>query len=179
MIVSTPYSSDKNLGKAYNKFFNLLPSGEWGCVRDLDTCFLTPSSIMVIEKYVKLFPETGIFTCYTNRVGYLPGVYKTNQVYQDRVDENSNMLDHIQIAQKLEGGELTVTEIDNVISGMLMVVKKEIWELVGGFPDGLLGIDNEFSKKVLDLGMKIYRMDNVYIWHTYRIWKNIRDKSHL
>jgi GT2 family glycosyltransferase len=63
---------------------------------------------------------------------------------------------------------------------MMMLVQKKVWASVGGFDEeGILQVDNKFSKKILLSHRKIYCMRGVYIFHTYRLGKDRRDKSHL
>ena len=93
--------------------------------------------------------------------------------------ENDSMAHHIGIAIGLEGKSLHVTELPELIRGFFMIVKKDVWREVGGFKKGLLGVDDDFSKKVSKAGYKVKRMDTLYLWHSYRLDKNYKDTSHL
>jgi len=177
VIHVTPFSKDKNLGKAYNQAFEKIGYNDWLCIRDIDTMFLTPNTPNIIEQYTKLYPETGIFTCLTNRIS----LAAKDQLYQGRISENSDIKYHIGIAESLEKSSMNKrTKILAPISGMLMVISKKIWDIHKFDESGLcLGVDNEYSTRISRHGLSIYRMDAVYIWHTYRIINGIHSKSHL
>lgn len=170
----TPFRRDKNLAKAYNEaFFNYTKDEEdWICFRDIDTCFLTPNTPNIIEDYIERLPDAGILTCYTNRVGGKLQIYKPDLVRYDGIIQWS------QIADRLQHKPMAVTEIKEPISGMLMCISRRTWNQVA-FNDSLkcLGVDTDFSIRILSLGLKIYRMDTVLIWHTYRLLNG--SKKHL
>lgn len=148
---------------------SLLPNDDdWMCFTDLDTCFLDPKDPEKIEYFIDKYPDTGIFTCYTNRVG------NKYQLLNGIKSEDSDILNHIKIAKSISGD---CKEIKSIISGMCMIVKKSTWSKVGGFQNGLLGVDNKFSHIVLRYGMKIRLIESVYLFHVYRLDTN--SKSHL
>jgi GT2 family glycosyltransferase len=171
-----PYSIDKDLGKAYNDYMALLPNDEdWACLTDGDTMFLMPDYGHQIQQIIDLHPETGLFTCLTNRVGC------TDQCYRKVISNERDILKHKRIAQDLYTNKTGVKELRNIISGHCMIVQKKTWEAVGKFPEGMgiLAVDNEFSKRILDSGRKILLMEGVYILHWYRFDTGISDKSHI
>jgi GT2 family glycosyltransferase len=175
--IITPFRGDKDLGKAYNDAINLIPDEDWICVMDIDAMFLTPDAPVMMQKYVDLHPETGVFTCFCNRVGSLA----VEQVLGGRVSEESNMLFHIERAQVQRAVFPKVTPIlRGEISGYLMLFSKETWKS-NKFDEGIgcLAVDTYWSRRIIEQGKDIKRMDGIYIWHTYRLWKSITDKSHL
>ena len=173
MNINKPYSFSKDIGTEYNAVIER-SFEEWVVLMDIDTCFLTPTQPLLIPKYLQTFGgDCGLFTCYTNRVGY------QWQRYQGVMSENDSMAHHIGIARGLEGKQLHVTELPELISGFFMIVKKDVWREVGGFKKGLLGVDDDFSKKVSKAGYKVKRMDTLYLWHSYRLDKDYKDTSHL
>jgi GT2 family glycosyltransferase len=174
--VKIPFAEDKNLGRAYNQAFDNVPDGDWVCLIDHDVLFLTPDAINLMYEYVRSFPETGIFTCYTNRIHPL----SVEQLLNGQVSENFSIDFHTQLAYNQKRFGVTVTEIKHVISGFLMLVSKQTWEKIK-FPEHgkCLGVDNLFSQGVLNEGKKIYRMDSLYVWHSYRMTNGIKDKTHL
>lgn len=62
-----PYSTEKNLGKAYNEAMALVGDNDHVCFRDGDTCWLTPDYGVHLAEYVRLYPNA-ILTCWTNRI---------------------------------------------------------------------------------------------------------------
>lgn len=174
--VCTPYSIEKNLGKAYNEAMAVIPKGDWACLIDHDVVFLLPDQIKHLHDYVGLFPDTGIFTCLTNRLH--PAA--NDQLLGGQVTNNPNIDHHINRAEKQKRHLYQVTEINHHISGFLMMISKSTWNNIKFTEDKkCLGVDNEFSDAVLDSGRNILRMDGIYVFHQYRIMKGIKDKSHL
>ncbi len=171
--VCTPYATDKNLGRAYNQAVRDC-SAEWICVIDHDVMFLTPDAITIMHKYVELYPTTGLFTCFTNRIHPLAKA----QLLGD-VSDNDSVRFHQAIAnnQKIEFPR--ITEISQPISGFLMLFSRKTWSRIKFRETGeCLGVDNQFSGDILAAGLSILRMDALYVWHSYRL-DDIRDKSHL
>lgn len=172
-----PYRTDKDLGKAYNDAISLIPDEDWVCVKDIDCMFLTPDAPAMMQKYVELHPNTGVFTCFCNRVS--PLAYE--QLLGGRVSEESNMLFHIEKAQAQRSIFPKITPIlRGEISGYIMLFSKKTW-LENKFDEGIgcLAVDTYWSRRIIEQGKSIVRMDGIYIWHTYRLWKAINDKEHL
>lgn len=171
-----PFSMEKNLGKAYNEAMQLIPDGSFACFRDSDTCFLTPDGPAIVHEYVNRFPDTDLFTCFTNRLTTL----SPDQLLKGRVDEHSDIRTHINYAQKQKSKLYEVTQLQRMISGFLMVINKETWKEFP-FREDLqcLTVDNNFSKRLLLTGKKVLRMDGLYIFHIYRMEKGIFNKEHL
>ena len=169
-----PYSIEKNLGKAYNEAMSLLPDGHWGCLMDYDTMFLTPDCGVILHEYAKLLPDAGLLTCYTNRIHP-----KADQQLFAGVSENYDVSVHSKIAKLVKDNLYQYTELKKEVSGFLMLISKDTWNEVKFREDGkCLGVDNEYCWALFDRGKKIYRMDGLYVWHSYRM-DNITDKSHL
>lgn len=174
--IKIPFAEDKNLGRAYNQAFAGLPAEDWVCLIDHDVLFLTPDAINLMHEYTRSYPDTGIFTCYTNRIHPL----SKEQLLNGQVSDNTCMDYHMQIAYNQKRFGLGVSEIKHIISGFLMLVKVETWQSIKFSEHGkCLGVDNDFSQKILDSGKKIYRMDSIYVWHTYRLKNGITNKEHL
>ncbi len=171
-----PYSIDKNLGRAYNEAVKLIPDGDWACLMDYDTMFLTPDCGRILHEYASLFPNTGMFTCYTNRIH----PQSIHQLYQGEIIESNDIADHIPLAEEAKKNLYKATSLDTVISGFLMMIKKETWKDVQFSENRLcLGVDNDYCARLMDNGRSILRMNGMYVWHTYRLKNGIQDKSHL
>jgi hypothetical protein len=174
----TPYSSEKNLGKAYNEAMDLIPDGDSACIRDIDTLFLTPEQPAIIEQYANEHPNA-VLTCYLNRCSPLSRM----QLLGETVSEERDILQHIGLAvHQQDRHKITrsATEINRDISGTLMVVPKSVWMKVP-FPDNgkCLGVDTTFGRQIRAAGIKILRMNAVYLFHTYRLANGVHDKRHL
>lgn len=175
--IKTPFSLEKNLGRAYNEAFVGVPDEDWVCLIDHDVMFLTPNSIPLMYEAIRNYPDAGIFTCLTNRIHHLA----VDQLYFDKPSENTDVKFWQRQAEVLEFSEKgeIVTEIKHEISGFLMLISKKTWKEIKFFESGkCLGVDNDFSLHVLAAGKKIYRMNRLLVWHSYRL-NDIKNKSHL
>jgi GT2 family glycosyltransferase len=171
-----PYSVEKNLGKAYNEAIKLIPDGDWACLMDYDTMFLTPDCGKILYDYAEMFPFVGMFTCLTNRIHPL----SPDQLYNGELNEDTDVRTHIRIAEKVKSDLYDTTTLNKAVSGFLMMVKKTTWNDIQFSEDKkCLGVDNDFCFRLLDNGRSIVRMDGLYIFHTYRLQNGIGNKEHL
>jgi GT2 family glycosyltransferase len=173
--VKTPFALDKNLGNAYNIAFEDLLNDEWVCLIDHDVLFLTPNSIRIMYDYIAKYPDA-MFTCLTNRIHPLA----VDQLYFDKPSDNDSIRFWQNIAESQEiNCKEEVTEINHEISGFLMLVSKRMWNEIKFLDSGkCLGVDNDFSSRVLARGKKILRMNKIVVWHSYRL-DDIKNKKHL
>lgn len=177
--ILTPYDLEKNLGAYYNREIHSLPNNDWSAVFvDSDCMFTTDFFGHQINHILEKYPEAGLFTAVTNRVG-------SKYLCVDGMFEETNMVKHFQ-----KGKELYETKYDQVtditdadpISGMCFIIRRSTWQKMGRVIEEkgkALGIDNDFHYKVKSVGEKIYRMDGVYVLHKYRMLQGVKDKSHL
>lgn len=172
--VRTPFARDKNLANAYNSEFEHCPDGDWLCFIDHDVAFLTPNAIEIMHEYVDKFPDTGLFTCFTNRIHPLSQA----QLFLGAPSNDFDVKNWAYRARIQSMSETKVTEIRACISGFLMLISKETWKEIKFRGVGCLGVDSNFSHDILQAGKKIYRMDRIVVWHSYRL-ENIMDKTHL
>jgi len=171
-----PFAQDKNLGAAYNKAMALIPDGDWACFRDGDTMYLTADYGNILHEYATRFPKAGILTCLTNRISTL----SQGQLLNGTVSNDSDIKNHIKLAEEQKKLLYQVKPIERVISGFLMMVSKDTWNEVKFVEDRkCLVVDNLFSKHVMRSGRQILSMQGLYIWHTYRLITGIYDKNHL
>lgn len=171
-----PYSTEKNLGKAYNQHMDLLPKDDdWGVLMDGDIMFLTFDWGHQIEKAIEDNPDAGIISCYTNRISK-----RKSQLYEIN---SPNILVHREQATRLNhqfGG--TYKKISQNISGFLMIIKKKTWKDAGKFherDDMILDIDGLFSREVRTLGKSIILMRGMYVFHYYRMAEGRHYRDHL
>ncbi len=172
--IRIPFALNKDLGRAYNEEFENVPAGDWVCLLDYDILLLTPGTIRQLYKYVETHPTAGLFTCYAHRTA------NRHQIYPGNLANEMQVYKHIKVAREMEKGSVSVNELKEPISGFLMLVSKAWWERVK-FPegDGCLGVDNEFSRRIMAAGGKVLRMNTVFVWHTYRLLEGVHYKSHL
>ena len=171
-----PYSIEKNLGRAYNRAVSMIPDGDWACLMDYDTMFLTADCGKILHEYASLFPNTGMFTCYTNRIHPLA----KEQLYTGEISANTQVEYHITVAEEAKKNLYKITALNRVVSGFLMMIKKETWKDIQFTENRLcLGVDNDYCSRLLDNGRSINRMDGLYVWHSYRLKNGITNKEHL
>lgn len=170
----TPFALDKNLGAGYNRCFELVKKQEdYICFVDADAMFLTPDYGSQLFEIVKKNPGAGMFTCLTNRVA------NKMQLYKGKVSEDPDIRNHRRIAMSLQMSHRhTLKRVRRPVSGVLMMVQKKVW-LSHRFPNGLLGVDNTFTQRLLDAGLPVYVMMGVYVFHYYRFVEGIKYKKHL
>lgn len=174
MLDIIPYRKDKNLGLAYNEAFRQT-TAEVICFRDGDTMFLTPDYGIILDEYYEE-NKNAVLVCYINRASPL----STGQLYGGKVSNDPNILAHIHIAEKQKRELYTVTEVNQDISGTLMVVPRLIWEVHPFNESGnCLGVDTEYNRRIRAAGVKILRMNGLYLFHAYRLKNGIFSKKHL
>lgn len=174
MIIIKPYAADKDLGHEYNRIMSLIPDTETACLMDIDTMFLTPQQPGIIMQYIEKYPDA-VLTCYTNRISPL-----SKQLLHGKVNENSDIKVHMACAAKMQLQPMSVKMIGNAISGFLMVVPKSVWnkfKFIEGI--GCLGVDTWFSKMLHQKRIPILLMENIYVFHSYRMENGIFNKEHL
>jgi len=67
----------------------------------------------------------------------------------------------------------------NVLSGVLILIRKAVWKKIGGFVEKqLLSVDNNLHWALMDKKEKLYLMKGVYLYHWYR-GGDIGDDKHL
>lgn len=161
-----PWNSDKNIGFYYNNFMKLIKDDDWACFIDADAIHTTTHFGSRIEKIVKNNPEYSFFTCYTNRV------YCDWQIAPE-VDIKSNDLEyHRSFGSKIwENNKIKVIDVTDkrpFLSGVLMLIKKNIWNVIKFKEKGMLGVDNDFHKKAYLNKIKVGLMTGIYVQHWYR-----------
>lgn len=173
-----PWDSDKNIGKCYNRECALLEDdNDFVCFVDGDTRFTTPNYGKQIEDIVAKYPECGLFTAMTNRIGCLwqrIGEWDNDSDKYHTEFGNlvmRNFYDQVQDVSDVPRGE--------VMGGVMILIRKSTWKKLGGFKEtGMLGIDNDIHWKAMDKKEKVYLMKGVYLYHWYR-GGDMNNKQHL
>lgn len=167
-IAYSPKNNPYNLGRAYNNFMELITNDEdWVCFLDHDATFTYPKWYRQMEDIIEKHNDYGMFTCMMNRVG---------QKYH--IPEGIDKDNHDIIYHRAVGRQLAETYYDDItslndvngqyLSGVLMLLKKKTWIDINGCPEGFLGVDNEIHRRCVVNGIKVGRMNGVYLYHWYR-----------
>lgn len=166
IIYSNPYDTTKSIGKAYNDFIKCIyPENDpWICIQDGDILYLTSRWGMQIEEVTKTTAQGyDLIGCMTNRVGMI------HQLHQGRFEENHDIMYHRQIAFEREKTQWAkVIPSNNIIAGYFMLFKYSTWLRVGGFKEGVLDADRQFSNDILRYGGYLGLMPGLYVYHMYR-----------
>ncbi len=165
MIPYCPSGHGTNLGHAYNEQMKRLDDDDWACFIDHDACFTTRQWYRQLEAITQRLDGPAVLTAMTNRVGsrwqIAPGV-----------DPNNHSMEyHRAIGEKLmgeHGAKLTDVTDHPLMSGVVILLSKNTWKLLGGFEDGFLGVDNAIHQAARDKGFKVYLMEGLYVYHWYR-----------
>lgn len=169
-----PYREDRNLGKAYNEAFALIGDDDYLLIMDYDVMILLPEQISHIAEYTRRYPEADLLVCYANRT------FATGPQIYGAINEDADIRKHIVIAKNRYRYLYKATPVQQNISGFLMVISKKTWKEIK-FTEDLkcLGVDTHYSQQLHAANKIIYRMDGIYVWHTYRLMSGTKDKTHL
>lgn len=176
---SNPYSTTKQIGMALNKFCRIVPNDDdWIILQDGDICYLTPDWGQLIEKSLaKNGDEFGLIGCYTNRLRGL------HQLYGGQISNDHDIKNHYTIANVYAKNEAKVNDIGMYgVAGLFMAFKKSTWKEVNGFNENSIAFDSDFNVKVRQKGYKLGLINNLYVYHCYRIWNDLApeyDTKHL
>ena len=176
---SIPYNSNKNIGVYYNNFMSILPNdNDWACFLDGDAVFTTTNFGNQLEDIISKYLDAGVFVGVTNRIG-------CTWQKVDIIDDTINTMDyHREIGKIIQNKYYDLCEDvtfkdDNLLSGVLFLIKKEVWKKIGGFKEtGMLAIDNDLHLKCRNNNIKVYKMEGVYVYHWYRN-NNRKNIEHL
>jgi len=168
--VRIPYLPNKELGRAYNDAMETVRS--WVMFIDSDVFLRTQPKWydICMEAIRRVGHDAGFITCVTNRIG-CPAQRCGDAPKSDDIAE------HIAYAEKrFQKYGYSTVEIPRVRpSGMLFITHKAAWQKAGKFPSGFLGVDNRYAGAVKNAGYKVYLMEGLYVYHSYkREWKTSR-----
>lgn len=164
---STPYATDKNIGRAYNEECRRAGPDDWICIRDGDTIFLTPENKwgQQIEDIVRIYgAQFDLIGCVTNR---LRG---TSQLYKGMFSNNHDIQHHAGIARELfEMKYDTVYPLAGAAAGLFLLFPKRTWDMVK-FREHSATFDTHFSNMLRMKGGRIGIAEGLYLYHWYRGW---------
>jgi GT2 family glycosyltransferase len=161
----------KNLGFAYNNFMKMIGEDDWACFLDHDAMFTTPDWYRQLEVVIEKYPDAGEFSVRTNRIGNAAQLYTDPSI--PNFSHNHNLKMHRRIGAALQK-QNTVEVIEYTkkrnrgLSGLTILTSKRAWKLVGGFSDGFLGVDWDYTFRCANKGLKNYILRGVYVYHWYR-----------
>ncbi len=170
-----PYSFEKKLFEAYDSEFQKVNQEDWVSLMDGDILFFQANFGHIIQNHILQYPGTGLFTCYTNRIG------NPVQLYSDKAKKIDGIKYHYNIAKQLEEeNAMLSTQHTQRVAGMLMVIKKETWDSIRDQvaekckENKITGVDYMIADTLLANKYEIRRMEDLYVFHYRRMldsWK--------
>jgi|GEM_PF-2163998 len=159
--VRIPYRADGDLGFEYNRLMG--QSDGWVLLLDHDVLLLNPHWYELCQQAIEEVGEdAGIITCRTNNIA-CPG--QKDKHAPGNADLDAHRKRAVEL-WKAHGAHTTdITRGKKLIGGFFMLVHRKVWERVGGFKRGFLGVDNNFHQRVMRAGLKVYRLDGLYCYH--------------
>ena len=161
LITMMPFSTEMNLGAAYNQAMTLLPDDAWACFLDHDAIWTTREWYRQIQEAIRAVPDAGALTAMTNRIA------APWQQIGDR--DNHDMACHRKFGAA-RAKVRTLLDVTNTkgMGGVVMVISKRAWQRVGGFVDGMLCVDHKMHFALREMGLRIWLMENLYVYHWRR-----------
>lgn len=159
----SPYSTEKNIGKAINEAIITLcaNSDDWVVLTDYDVLWLLPESKGQVEGILST-TDYDLLGCVTNRLA------QTCQLQKGAFDVY-DIRQHIQFAKdRHDTFGATVTPYNNILAAFMLCFRISTWHKLGGFREASLQFDSLFSIKAKRMGMKLALMQGVYVYHLYR-----------
>jgi hypothetical protein len=145
-------------------------------VTDRDTMFLGDNYVQIIHDAIVDNPDAELMTCWTNRLK------DETMCLDERRNNSPEIEDHYYISEMLEGEEKTYTELNQkYIAGMFWLFPRSTWEnnKFDNLPilkRGGKSFDMRWTERIH--GKKIM-INRLYIYHYYRLHKNLGDFNHL
>lgn len=165
ILYSTPFSTEKNIGKAYNEFCETVPDDAWIVIRDIDSLFLRSDCGKQIEDIIKKHGDDyKLIGCMTNRLR------DSKQLFRGQFSNDGDISHHVEIANTLSDHFYDHVEPIGYIAGLCMIFHKSTWEAVK-FRENCLLFDKAFSmdiKAKFGARTQIGIAKGLYLFHLYR-----------
>lgn len=159
--VCIPYDPEADLGREYNRLMRE-SQREWVLFLDHDVLLLNPHWHHICQEAIDKFPDAGAFTAWTANTG------STAQKLAWAPPPGSSIEAHQKVARRLwekRGYQLTDVTAQP-IAGFFLLTSVQAWRKAGGFPEGrLFGVDRKYQNCLTQAGLKIWRIDGLYVFH--------------
>ena len=166
------YALDWNYGRACNEMISALPEDAWACFLDHDAMFTTPIWYRQLCEAIAREPD-GTFVARTNRAGKpLVGIADSKVRWQIPIGtdmENHDMRYHRALGAKLakDSALRDVTDTLSFMCGVMFLISKATWRLIGGFREAWGGMDWALHSDLKRAGRRLFCLQGVYVYH----WK--------
>ena len=169
----------RDYGAVLNRHCELVPYDEdWIIIRDQDTFYFPDTDYRrIIREATIKYPDTGIFGAYTNRIGL------KWQLDEPEASPELNIMNLYKRAVERNKLGSECVEVNKPIAGFFMMFKKGTWKSTrfseGDMAQSDILFDWEFSQKVMSMNLKTRLIKGLYLFHFYRMQKNIKDTRHI
>lgn len=162
LVTMMPFSTEMNLGRAYNEAMELLGEEDWVVFLDHDAIWTTRRWNAQIREAIAAVPDAGIFTAVQSR-GW--------QDWQ-RAPELDDCFDMRKVRRsgtaRLAKRTLLDVTAASGIAGVVMAFSKKTWREVGGFVDGMYCVDHGFHFACARAGKRVYVIEGLLVFHWRR-----------
>jgi len=167
-----PYSTEKNIGGAYNEAIVSLicEPDDWIVIKDGDVAFLTPEWGRQVAEVART-TDFALIGCMTGRLR------AKHQLLWGTFDTVCDMFENYEDAVGQENNHWAEVEESPGIAGMFMMFRWETWCNVGGFKENTVKADMKFNQDVKKIGGKVGLMRGLYVFHGYRLWERTHKGS--
>lgn len=177
LITFTPYARD---GQAYfeaiAECMALLGEDDVAIIQDHDILHTTPNWHRLIAHHVA--QGVRFATCRTNRIGC---DWQLDTSAPQSNDDAEHFAHGHKLAKKFKGLKQNYTK-HALASGHLLVIARRAWDKAmtdtTEAPTTVLSVDNYIHQKMRTVGIQLYLMADVYVYHRYR-FGNKAAKGHL
>ena len=174
-----PYSFEKKLFEAYDfEMQKVADPEDWVAFTDGDILFFPANFGHIIQSHINKHPETGMFTCYTNRIK------NDIQLLSRKAWDIDSLKHHFNVAKSMQqnaaGQSYTVK---GKLGGMLMVMKKAVWEEVKEDIREktqnmkLLSVDNAICDVLMQHNYTMRIMEDMYVLHYRRFNESKQERG--
>jgi GT2 family glycosyltransferase len=167
LMAMTPFRADKNLGAAYNEAMSLLPEGGWALLMDHDMHFTTTQWWHQCQAAIAAEPD-GTFTAVTNNIAskWQRATEGDERRRTATGDRPLTIGEHREIGQaRLANRNLLDVTATAGIGGVVILISKANWKLIGGFADGMFCVDHQMHFALRDAGRRVYLIEGLYVYH--------------
>lgn len=170
-IPYAPNDCEKNIGCAYNKFMEILPSDDdWACFLDHDAMFTTEDWYHQLSETITSNPDVQIFGARTNRISNMHQMVGGIDVYNHDIKYHRDIGKILQSKYRTKLFLLEENKTEQPgFSGVCILIKKSAWRKIGGFlNEGFLSVDQNLRYSANRFNIKIAIMNGLYVYHWYR-----------
>jgi len=174
-----PYSLNRDLATEINEYVKLVPNNEdWICVYDGDIMFTRPNWGSEIAEMIKENQDFDLLTCLATRIGI------KCQSLNNQISQESNLVKLADMVNKQfdKIKNYRAKQVSVPIGGFLLCFRKKLAIEIPFISSdhGILGVDGQWSKALLNCGKRIGVCQKIVLIHYYRLHKlDHKDTTHL